>query len=296
MPNHKSLAASTLATILTPSTAFVTAVALALLHFAPSPASAQVVEMDEFRVAASTTYTITADQKSMRVQRWIMEPGSTVELAADVDQWRIEALEAIFGENTTIVGRGLPGGSGTTPGERVGVPTMRHGHPGYSGTAGGSGSPGKRVIVHMGLVNAHGLTFDVRGGAGGPGGHGGKGGKGGRGRCAEDPDGRKGGPGGTGGSGGNGGAGGKVQVKWWPISDDGAEVVINALVNGGASGTPGHAGPGGDGGDGRRCTPFYTGDNGPRGNWGRAGSKGGDGKAGDRSIQVVAPLLFSREQ
>ena len=49
-------------------------------HFAPPPASAQVVEMDEFRVPASTTYTITADQTSMRVQRWIMEPGSTVQL------------------------------------------------------------------------------------------------------------------------------------------------------------------------------------------------------------------------
>ena len=253
----------------------------------PQDAFAQI-EMDEFRVSRGATYTITGVEASMRVQRWIVEDGATIQLGDDVDAWRIEAADVSIGSDVRILGRGRDGvpGSYGRPG-RWGGPRELGGN-GGAGTHGSDGSAGKNATIVMGVREIHGLTIDVRGGRGGNGGHGGRGGKGGRAACGPPNmgGGRNGGTGGAGGNAGHGGNGGSVAVRYWPLADS-VPLSIVAVVTPGDPGVPGSGGQGGIRGEARMCRLITEGPGAP-------GSPGGPGSGGVRGTDGQYSAMFGR--
>ena len=199
----------------------------------------QVIQSAELIVREGETYTITAENAVIHVDRWIMEDSSVLQLAEDVARVEIRALEATIGENVTINARGsdgVAGNSGGTLGHGPGV--CNRGAQGGGGERGTPGMEGKTLDIRMGLVNANSLFIDATGGRGGNGGQGGRGQNGGRGSCRvilpdfDGCDGGKGGTGGNGGAAGPGGNGGTVSIEYWPITDPVSVTIIPNLEGG----------------------------------------------------------------
>ena len=263
----------------------VVALACQLVPLAPSPAFAQVA-MDEFRVSSGATYTITAAEAFLRVNRWIMEPGSTIQLSADLEEWRLEASDASIAEGVRIFGSGEEGATGGNGAHGRDNVRRRAGANGGAGASGNDGSAGKNVTVFMGVREVLGLTIDVSGGRGGNGGHGGDGGRGGRAACPPPNIGgaAMGGNGGAGGDAGHGGNGGSVTLRYSPLAEAGdivPPIVVSIIGNGGAPGVPGQGGRPGAGGFGRDCPfPIPNQPAGPAGRWGTSGASGNPGLPG----------------
>lgn len=257
------------------------------------PAFGQVLETPEFRVTAGETYVVTPDRAAMHVDRWVMEHGSTIELAPDVPGWEIHAQVADIGDSVTIRAIGSDGSNGSPGNNGRGGSRCGTGGSGGRGTDGTDGSDGKRVTIVMGVRNVHGLLVDVRGGRGGDGGSGGSGGRGGRAACNECFNTCRGGSGGNGGAGGaagSGGNGGAIDIRYWPIN---SEVDLNIVpqTDGGGPGTLGQAGGAGRAGAGINCDfpcPDRAGGQRPGGR-GAPGQRGIPGIPGEFSLRLITP-------
>ena len=253
------------------------------------------------RVGQGETRVVTAEDRLMFVERWVMEDDSTIELADGVQAWRIYARSASFGDNVRVVGRGKDGLHGNQGFDgRWWAPRLATGSRAGDGTDATDGEDGKRIEIIMGLVGVGSLSIGAGGGNGGHGGRGGGGGKGGAASCSSWDRGANGGTGGNGGAAGAGGRGGEVSVTFWSVGAVLDLRGIAANVAGGTAGSPGNGGPGGPGADRRPCPPsgpfrgtLGTLAGGMRGRDGAPGRTSSPGQDGRYSlVQLATPLAL----
>ena len=238
-------------------------IALAILLATVLSAEAQTVPLlPELRVRSGETLTIAPNRLSLRVEDWVMEDNSTIEIPSGVCgqehcTWRIEARTATIGSGVRILGNGDHGSNGESSGRSGGSAggRCRNGGHGGRGSHGAQGGRGVDVNISMGLLSFGDLLIDVRGGRGGNGARGGDGGNGSRGSCSDNCRGGRGGNGGQGGNAGAGGDGGNIDISYWIVSvgsaiepDAGQNLGIRTM--GGSPGSPGDGGTEGAGGGG----------------------------------------------
>jgi hypothetical protein len=207
-----------------------------------------------------------------------MEDNSKLVVAYNLTESDITIWDGKFGKNCEIIADGVLGkNSGDNPANPWATgwwqaPPKTYGVQGFKGLRGETGSPGRKLTVHIGISAVKTLLIHSNGGNGGNGGIGGNGQLGGN----SDGLGTHCGDGGKGGNGGDAGSGGDantVQAYIWlngslPLPDVLQYVVLGA--NGGTPGIPGGPGQGVRGGD--NCST------GPIGNLGAAAGNGSNGK------------------
>ena len=249
----------------------------------------------ELRVRSGETLTIDTGSLAVRVDTWVMEDNSTIEIPPDVCgrpdcTWTIHADNAVFGSGVRILGVGRHGSHGTQAGAS-GADAPGRGNDGGLGGAGSHGEDGGHgvsVTISMGIASLQDLLIDVRGGDGGNGVTGGSGGHGSRGGCTCNCRGGRGGNGGPGGRAGSGGNGGNIAIDYWRTSA--GPVGFGDLrhnVDPGDAGSRGQGGsPGAGGGGSGNCGiwPYYRRGGGASGSWGEPGASGSPGISGDFRI------------
>jgi hypothetical protein len=238
---------------------------------------AGVATAADLTVPAGQTYTVSAAQSDLRLDRLTLGDNARITFAPGVTSWRVYAKQASIGQDVVIDGRGAAGATGAAGLDRDDAAKDCD-----DGRAGGSGAPGlpggKGVDLNLwwGIETLGSLAIQADGGAGGAGGRGGRGQDGGKvNRC----DGPRGGAGGEGGDGGAGGSGGAVAFSFAP-SGKAASLTDRITVSsqGGSGGTGGAGGPGGAAKEGKfqRTT---TGDR-----WFQGGQAGAAGRAGAAGV------------
>ena len=245
----------------------------------------------DLTIGAGQTYTISADQSDLRLERLTIGDNAHVRFAPGVNRWRVEAQHVDMGSNVTIDGRGIDAAAaaaGSDFGDRA-----KDCEPGAAGRAGGAGATGGNGVnlVFWWGVDAWGSAkFLTDGGNGGSGGNGGRGQDGGRvNRCS----GPAAGDGGSGGDGGDGGNAGDVVLHYFSTTKQKSALTDHLSISA-SGGEPGAAGKGGKGGAGaegrfqRTATSEAWFAAGKAGKAGTEGRTGANGSAGAVTVSAVA--------
>ncbi|KJS09465.1 MAG: hypothetical protein VR73_02250 [Gammaproteobacteria bacterium BRH_c0] len=252
---------------------------LALSVALPSTAS-------ELIIPGGKTYTVTADNMSMNVDKLVIGDKASIRFAEGVTHWELLAKDATVGHGVVIHAAGSAGSDGAA-GQSYEEPAdaCRSGKSGTSGEAGAPGGRGLDIYLGLDARKIGGLQVIADGGDGGNGGAGGQGQKAGR---ILNCNPVTGGNGGSGGTGGVGGDGGNVVVSVSTLDGDkdiGALIAgVRVSVKPGKGGKGGESGEGGEGSDGQYINAktlagtqkWVSG-----GRSGRSGAAGDGGEAGN---------------
>lgn len=238
-------------------------------------------------IPAGETYTITAEQRDLRLNKLVMGDKSIIKFAEGVTYWDVTADQVEIGRDVLIDGNGTAASTAPQASDMVGrAAECKKGQRGIAGAAGNHGANGVDMEIRLQVVKLGSLTIAADGGAGASGGAGGKGQQGG---AAGNCDPTAGGEGGAGGKGGQGGNGGKVMVSLSSLGGEGLLALshrIEAHADAGKGATGGMGGAGGEGSEGKYINQkTLTGDRkwvsgGKMGENGPEGEKGRDGQTG----------------
>ena len=255
-----------------------------------SALSAHAMAGDSLIVKSGEKITITAEQQSLTLDRFVMEDDAQISFAPGITHWQVFAKEAAFGNNTVIDGHGYSGHDGTN-GKTNEVSSGCNGVnlATLAAANGESGQSGVNIEMRLGIVQFKSLKIDVSGG---------KGGQGGKGASITGKTGCKGLTGGNGGNAGNGGNGGNVLIAYWSADKDGYIPISNygtgiqIMIEAGKSGIAGAGGEGASGGQshdkqhGSKSQSFGRIEAEP-GNPGMPGAQGHTGKEGAFLVRPV---------
>lgn len=249
------------------------------------------VAASELIIPKGETYTVTAENVSMKVDKLVIGDKANIRFADGVSHWELLAKDATIGHGVVIHAGGAPGPVGAD-GQSYDEPAeaCRSGKSGTSGEAGAPGARGLDIYLGLDARKIGGLQVIADGGAGGNGGAGGQGQKAGK---ILNCNPVTGGNGGSGGTGGVGGDGGNVVVSVSPFGggkDVGALTAgVRVSVKPGKGGKGGASGEGGEGSDGQYINAkTLAGSQ----KWVSGGRSGRSGAAGDGGEEGNYGQLF----
>lgn len=199
-------------------------------------------------IKAGSTYLVKANQAKLSLDKLTIDDKAQIQLADDVDVWRVDAKEASIGYGVVITGRGESGRDGANGVSHREADQCQTGKAGGDGLMGVSGEAGSSIHWALGVVSFGSVSIDLSGGKGGAGGNGGDG--------QNVPDfpqcTASGGDAGSGGAGGNGGKGGSFRFHY--TLAEGVQDLTNSVevkISGGLRGKGGQPGIAGIGTSGR---------------------------------------------